>query len=159
MEGLTCCFTGHRQLSPKEEEALHPALARCVADLVSRGVTDFLCGGAVGFDCLAAEEVLLLRHTANNVRLILVQPCRMQDRYYSFLDKAHYQAVFSAADEIVTLAEHYYHGCMHVRNRYMVDRSSVVVAYCTRTAGGTYYTVRYAEKMGKSVHYLDAITP
>ena len=43
---------------------------------------------------------------------------------------------------------------MFARNRYMVDRADRVLAYLTAPQGGTYYTVRYAEKKGVPVQYL-----
>lgn len=158
MVEFACCFTGHRVLSPNEEKSIEPILAQCVRALAGRGVTDFLCGGAVGFDRMAAQAVLSLRTLQGGVRLILVQPCRGQDRYYTKEERVHYQTILSAADEVVCLAEHYYRGCMHVRNRYMVDHASCVVAYCTRQTGGAYYTVRYAEQTNKPVEYLRPMT-
>jgi len=41
-----------------------------------------------------------------------------------------------------------------VRNRYMVDRSAVCLAYLKTSRGGTYNTVTYAEKNGVPVIYL-----
>lgn len=38
-----------------------------------------------------------------------------------------------------------------VRNREMVDRSDLVIAYIIRKNGGTYQAVDYAEKIGKKV--------
>ena len=48
------------------------------------------------------------------------------------------------SDETRVLAPNYYDGCMQVRNRYMVDRSYICVAYMARLHGGTLSTVRYA---------------
>ena len=40
-------------------------------------------------------------------------------------------------------------GCMHARNRYMIDNSSLCIAYMTRQSGGTAYTVKYAQENNK----------
>ena len=40
------------------------------------------------------------------------------------------------------------------RNRYMVHHSSVCIAYCTKDAGGTAYTVRYAKDTKKNVIFI-----
>ena len=37
------------------------------------------------------------------------------------------------------------------RDRYMVDNSDIVVAYLTKSSGGTYYTVKYANEKGVKV--------
>ena len=33
---------------------------------------------------------------------------------------------------------------MHKRNRYLVDHSSICIAYLTENRGGTFYTANYA---------------
>ena len=46
---------------------------------------------------------------------------------------------------------HYDRGCMLRRNRYMVDRSSLLIAAFDGTLGGTMYTVTYAMKKGVEI--------
>ena len=50
------------------------------------------------------------------------------------------------ADHVVYTAQQYTRGCMHRRNRYLVDNSGICVCYLTKERGGTAYTVNYAEK-------------
>ena len=50
------------------------------------------------------------------------------------------------ADEIIVLSEEYTPYCMLKRNRFIVDNSSVLLAYLKEEKGGTKYTVDYAEK-------------
>ena len=55
---------------------------------------------------------------------------------------------------------HYDRGCMLRRNRYMVDRSSRLIAvYDGLLLGGTMYTVSYAMKQGLKVVLLDPEEP
>ena len=42
-------------------------------------------------------------------------------------------------------------GCMHARNRYMIDNSSLCIAYMTKHTGGTAYTVEYAQENNKKI--------
>ena len=42
-------------------------------------------------------------------------------------------------------------GCMHKRNRHLVDNSSVCVCYLNKENGGTAYTVDYAGKKGLEI--------
>ena len=53
------------------------------------------------------------------------------------------------------LQEKYEAGCLLARNRYMADRADVLLAYCERESGGTAYTVRYAQKHGVPVEFLE----
>ena len=43
------------------------------------------------------------------------------------------------------------------RNRYMVDRADLVIAYITRSRGGAYQTYQYAQRRGKSICNLAEI--
>ena len=50
---------------------------------------------------------------------------------------------------------HYDRGCMLRRNRYMVDRSSLLIAAFDGSKGGTLYTASYALKHGVEVTVID----
>ena len=43
-------------------------------------------------------------------------------------------------------------GCMHVRNRHLVDFSSYCICYQTKETGGTAYTVNYAKENGLIIY-------
>ena len=57
-------------------------------------------------------------------------------------------------DEIIYVGETYTRGCMHRRNRYLVDHSTICVAYCIRDTGGSAYTVDYARRSGVQIIQL-----
>ena len=138
----TVCFTGHRIISRSD-----PALGRLdelLRLLYSQGYRDFLCGGALGFDLYAAECVVRLRETHPDVRLIFCLPCADQSARWKRADCSHYERLLYLSDETRVLSPRYYDGCMQSRNAYMVDRSSICVAYMARLHGGTLSTVRYA---------------
>ena len=50
------------------------------------------------------------------------------------------------ANEVIYASEHYTRGCMQRRNRFMVDRSAVCVAYCTRATEQAINTLIEAKK-------------
>ncbi len=140
----TCVFTGHRQLFDDfQEEKLDEA----IANYIQEGVTTFYDGGAVGFDLLAAEKVLAYKEKLPFLKLLVCIPCEQQSKYFSATDKARYKKILSKADEVITLSEWYYRGCMQVRDRYMAERADCMIAYCKKTEGGTAYTVRYFQKI------------
>lgn len=137
------CFTGHRVLGQADETAL-AALDELLVHLYQNGYRDFLCGGALGFDLYVAEHIVTLRDRFPDVRLISCIPCAVQSAKWPRRDKSRYQRLLYLSDEVRVLSSFYYDGCMQVRNRYMVDRSSVCVAYMKRLRGGTFSTVCYA---------------
>ena len=152
----TCCFTGHRVIPtralPRPVEEVEQTLRR----LIGEGVRYFGAGGALGFDTLAAETVLRLKGEYPSVRLILVLPCRDQTRGWKEADVCRYRDILSRADKVVYTAERYSPGCMHRRNRHLVENSSVCVAYCTRETGGSAYTAEYARQRGLRLVLLGA---
>ncbi len=140
-----CCFTGHRVISHSDTEQLRGRLVTEVENLISQGINIFYAGGAVGFDTIAAEEVLRLRERYMHIKLILALPCRDQTNGWRSKDIVRYERIKKMCDCIVYTGEQYSQGCMHKRNRYLVDNSEICIAYLKRKVGGTLYTVNYAE--------------
>ena len=138
------CFTGHRFIAAAESLALRESVRETVRRLYGRGFRRFYSGGALGFDLLAAEEVLLLRQTLPDLRLLFVLPCADQTESWKEDEVIRQRQLITLADETRVLSPHYYQGCMMVRNRYMVDHASQCVCYLKHMRGGTMSTVAYA---------------
>lgn len=156
---LTVCFTGHRQIRHELLTDLTARLLHTLEDLYRKGYRDFLSGGAIGFDLLAAEAVLELRQAHPDVHLIMVLPCSDQTRRWREADCLRYERILYAADETRVLSPAYYDGCMLVRNRHMVDHSAVCVCYMLQPRGGTLSTVAYAMQEELPVINLAMGTP
>ncbi len=139
----TVCFTGHRFVK-RNDEAMLERLDLLLEAMYQRGYRDFLCGGAIGFDAIAAEHVALLRQTHPDVKLIFCLPCADQSKKWKKADAERYERLLYQGDEIRVLSPSYYEGCMQVRNAYMVDHSSICAALMNQLRGGTLSTVRYA---------------
>ncbi len=148
MRPATCCFTGHRIIPTGDLPMIEEELEQTVRELIARGVSRFLCGGARGFDVLAAQIVLRLKREFPGLELFLILPCRDQARGWSPEEILQYEAVQRRADRVVYIEENYTEGCMHQRNRAMVDSSRYCIYYKTQSTGGTAYTVDYAAKKG-----------
>lgn len=144
MRSYTACFTGHRKIPPEQLEEIARRLKRTIVDLIEKGYRFFGAGGALGFDTLAAQTILELKESYPQVKLILVLPCITQTRGWSACDIETYEKVKNLADKVVYTSKEYTSGCMHKRNRHLVDNSSVCICYLTENSGGTAYTVKYA---------------
>lgn len=154
MKGRTCCFTGHRCIPLEDYNAVINRTAEMVEKLVKEGYLYFGAGGALGYDTISALTVLKLRKRYPKIRLILVLPCRDQTQGWAKKDVLAYEEIKKQADKVVYTSERYTKGCMHKRNRHLVDNSSVCIAYLTRSKGGTAYTVDYALKQGLRVYNM-----
>ncbi|MCX4372959.1 MAG: SLOG family protein [Dysosmobacter sp.] len=151
MREKTCCFTGHRKLPFWGRRKVAAKLEKTIINLIDRGIRFFGAGGALGFDTLAAQTVLRLKKKYSDIKLILVLPCLTQARGWPTEDVEEYERIKAQADKVIYTAQEYTKGCMHKRNRHLVDHSSVCVCYLTKDNGGTAYTVDYAEKRGLEI--------
>lgn len=151
MKDKTACFTGHRKIPTWGTKKLVARLRKIMVELIEEGYLYFGAGGALGFDTMAAQTVLALREQYPDIKLILVLPCLSQTRGWSANDIETYEDIKSKADKVVYTSQEYTSGCMHKRNRHLVDNSSVCICYLTEETGGTAYTVNYALSKGVRV--------
>ena len=148
----TACFTGHRKLpADGAYHALRIATENAVRNLIGKGYDTFLVGGALGFDTLAQQILQDLRKEFPYIRIVMAVPCPEQDALWSPQDRRTYRSLLEAADARILIAREYTPDCMLKRNRFMVSRSSVCIAYHVHAGGGTDYTVRYAANRGVPV--------
>ena len=151
MKEKTVCFTGHRTVPFLKKGSITKKLRDALIELIEDGYCNFCAGGALGFDTIAAQTVLDLKNEYPFIRLILVLPCKSQADGWRESDIKKYEEIKACADEVIYTSEHYYRGCMHTRNRHLVNMSSVCVCYLTKQTGGTAYTVDYAESKNLKV--------
>ncbi len=151
MRQMTCCFTGHREIPKQDRKRIAAKLEETITGLIDKGYLYFGAGGARGFDALAAQTVLNLRARNPAIKLILVLPCREQTKGWNVKDVEEHERIKAWADKVVYTSQEYTPGCMHKRNRHLVDSSSACVCYLTKEGGGTDYTVNYARLKGINV--------
>lgn len=140
----TAFFTGHRQLSSTTAKSLAAPLSRAIREAYLQGYRIFICGGALGFDTLAAQTLLKMKKDLPDIVLSLAIPCPSQPDPWPEYDQRVYRSIIRQADVVKVLSPAYYPGVMLSRNRYMADQSSLCICYLNSTRGGTAYTVRYA---------------
>ena len=167
MEKIVCAFTGHRPKSfPwKYDESAHDCillkevLAEQIAALANSGVTDFLSGMAQGIDLWCSEIVLDLKKKNPVMNLHCILPCKGQESKWTASAQERYHSILAQANEVVYVGQEYNRDCMLERNRYMVDRASILLAIYNGTwRSGTGATVRYALKQGREVIIIDPIS-
>ena len=148
-----CCFSGHRRISAEHFIRLPELLDRVLDELVKKGFYTFRTGGAIGFDTLCALKCLELKKSRPDlpIRLELCLPCRNQTDGWSEQDRAVYNFVLARADKVTYEQDIYTSGCMHARNRRLVDGASACVTYLASASGGTAYTCNYARENGVRV--------
>jgi len=149
----SCSFTGHRILCAEERKSLLPSLKSTVLYLISLGVKEFHCGGALGFDTLAASVVFDISREHPEIKLILELPYANQSAKWNENDKRIYEFLKSKANETNIHSDNPKNKEQAVkallsRNRIMIDKSHYCVCFLRNNEskkGGTAYTVNYAK--------------
>ena len=161
-------FTGHRpETIPYIDDTdsdryfhLEKAIWQEVHRYINAGYNTFYCGAARGADMLCGEIILSEKETNHpELKLVCAIPFKEQARGWGFMEKLQYRELLRRTDRIVQVCDSYQRGCYHVRNRYMVDNSDVLIAiYNGEPKGGTAYTVNYAWKQGKEITIINPDT-
>lgn len=150
----TCCFTGHRKLPRGSVRHLIPRVTDGIKYLVERGYRDFITGGALGFDTVAARALICMKISGYDIGFHLVLPCKDQDRAWSSYDRAAFREILTHADTVRYLSDSYTPTCMAQRNREMVNLSSACIAFVSRPRSGAGQTLRMANEAGLTVYNL-----
>ena len=110
MNEQTCCFSGHRHLPKQQILHIHNLLVKHILKLIHIGVDTFICGGALGFDTLAALAVLKIRSIYPHIQLILALPSPQQTSGWSTNDIAVYQSILKQANQIIYMSQEHHSG-------------------------------------------------
>lgn len=168
-KAVTCAFTGHRpgSLPWREDEndprclALKKRLDQAVERAYHKGFRHFICGMAKGADAYFCEAVIRLRAVHGDVRLEAAVPFPGQSDRWSRADRERYQRLLSQCDFETLIQQAHSPGCMHRRNRYMVDHAGLVIAVFNGQpqGSGTLATLNYAILQGAQtdIIYLDQL--
>ncbi len=168
MKDSTCCFTGHRpnSLPCKYDEShrhcllIKEKLKSMIRLAIGAGYTTFLSGMAIGTDLWAAEAVISLKTEFPQISLVAILPYANQANRWGDNLKARYNKVISNCNDVISLQQEYSKGCMHNRNRELINRSNRVIAvYDGRETGGTAYTVSLAMKKRLDVFFINSREP
>lgn len=150
---FTCFFTGHRIIEKSKISAIESRIEREVQSLIDdKGVTDFITGGALGFDTIAARTIIRLKEEYEFIKFHLYLPCHDQMANWNSYNRYTGRMIMSYADSKIYVTEGgYFDGCMQLRNRRMADDAFYCIAYMNNPRSGTANTVSYARDIGDTV--------
>ena len=165
-KSATCAFTGNRphRLPWGDDEQdnrcarVKSILRENVQSLIEQGVVLFVCGMANGADLYFAETVIALKEQYPSILLEGAVPYHGQERTWSKSDRERYQSALEKCDFVTVVSEHGSKWAPLKRNRYMVDKASVLLSLNYSKSGGSAYTESYArEKSVKIIKINDNI--
>lgn len=146
----TCCITGHREIPAEKLAWVEERLQYELLHAVQAGYTHFVSGFAAGADLIFANAVVGMKEQFPvTLEAAIPYPGRLKtpDRVF--------HALLEKCDIVRIHSNQYCRQCYQIRNRYMVDVSSLVIAvYDGRQIGGTAATIRYARQIGRNIREI-----
>lgn len=154
-KAVSVAFTGHRLIRkidmPRVRELLMAAIRKAYKD----GYRVFISGMAYGFDLMATECVVELKRSCPDIKLIAAIPYRGQCERWHKASQIKYWELLQKADEQIILALCYRRDSFLLRDQYMVEHASRLIAYYNGIPkGGTFYTIKEARKQGVMVENI-----
>jgi len=160
---MKICITGHRPagMPPQYGYDIHNAawekLRKAFRDVLlflaeKHGPVTIYTGMALGVDQAFAEIVLRLRDAGCGVFCSAAVPCYNQEGKWPVENRELYHKILARCDTVdYVTKERYTPTCMEDRNRWMVDRSDLVIAVWNGRRGGTKNCVDYARANGRKI--------
>ncbi len=148
-----CSFSGHRPEKINVSEgkvirALKKEIERAIAD----GYTTFISGMARGVDIWAAEIILRKRQKNKELRLVCAIPFKGIESLWDESWKMKFRDILSQADYIKYFSDCFTGSYIYMeRNKWMIDRSTRLIAVFNGEKGGTYNTILYAKEREISI--------
>jgi uncharacterized phage-like protein YoqJ len=133
--------TGHRpdKLGGYSDRTNEKLKAFCVIQLQKHKPSTVISGMAQGFDMALAEAASEL-----GIDWIAAIPCPLQQSRWPAPAQERYCELLQKAKSTHTLSARYHARCMQVRNEWMVDECTHLLALFNRSPGGTKNCVMYA---------------
>ena len=146
------CFTGHRpEKLTQHVKSITKDLEKEIRQATADGLNVFITGMARGVDIWAAQIVLMLRDEGYDVKLMCVCPYEGFERGWNQEWQKAYREILAAADFVKYVCEGYSRACFQIRNEWMVNRSTRVIAVFNGEKSGTKNAIDYAMKVGVPV--------
>lgn len=163
MREKTACFTGHRpEKLPGYGELNSPVLSVVKSMLyyqiyqsVEDGYEYFISGLARGVDIWAAQYVIEIKKKFPGIKLICAKPFEEHGKQFKGEDLWNLRNILADADDVICVTREYTKNCYKLRNYYMVDHSSKLIAVVDNYKSGTGQTISYANKQGIDVSIIN----
>ncbi len=159
----TACFTGHRPdvLGGYDKDAhvnllVRSFLREAIEESIASGIDHFIAGGALGVDQWAADIVL----DYPNVKLVMALPFAAYGENWPEASRAELKRQCDKAHVVHVVCEGEYATYKnHMRNQWMVDNSSLIIAVWNGSGdGGTASCVRYGYQKSKTFVRYNPLT-
>lgn len=145
----TVSFFGHREIDyffkyeGKVEDIVYKAIEQ-------NPYVEFLVGRDGDFDALVSSVVKKAKKNVGTARCGLTWVLPYEKAEYTN-NAEDFNKYYDNVEVCIDSANAHPKAAIQIRNRYMVDRSNLVVFFVERNSGGAYQTMKYAENVGKNI--------
>lgn len=159
-------ITGHRPNGlPKEygynlnneawtklKEYIEVTIEECYKYATQNEKLILITGMALGVDTVFWEVAAKLRKSNKNIRIEAAVPFVGQEKKWTHESQKQYKQMLSESDKVTIVSEGGFAKYkMMARNRYMVNKSDIIIAVICKETGGTAQCVKYAKEHNKVV--------
>ena len=143
------CFFGHRFIDnhSKISEEIYEIVKQLIKE---KEYVEFRVGRDGDFDLIVASAIrrAIKEFDYGNSSLIWVLP---YDKAEFVNNRQAYESYYNSVEICEESAKAHPKAAISIRNRYMIDRSDVCVFYVSKSSGGAYQALRYAEKQDMKI--------
>lgn len=151
MNCYTVSFFGHRIIKnfPDAEKSLEKIIHSLLRE---KEYVVFLVGRDGDFDQIVSSTVRHYKRTIrdDNCSLVWVMPYLTADYKHN---ETFYKDYYDEIEVYENKSYRHFKAAFQARNKYMVERSDLVVFYIDHNNGGAYQTMRYTQK--KNISYIN----
>ena len=162
-KGTTVCLTGHnpQTLTILDDEnslettQLRKVLKKSIIELIeTENAKHFISGMSLGIDMMCAEIVLELKEEYPFITLECALPYETQAIRWRVESQEKYYFILRDCDKDTMLQTRYTSDCISKRNKYMVDKSDIILAVWNGSNSGTGNIINYARKINKTIKQI-----
>lgn len=159
-------ITGHRPNGlPKEygynlnneawtklKEYIEVTIEECYKYATPNEELTLVTGMALGVDTIFWKVAAKLRKSNKNIKIEAAIPFIGQEKKWKEESQKQYKQMLSESDKVTTVSEGEFATYkLMSRNRYMVNKSDIVIAVICKKTGGTAQCIKYAKEHNKVV--------
>lgn len=136
----------------KLKEYIEATIEECYKYATPNEELTLVTGMALGVDTAFWEVAAKLRKNNPNIRIEAALPFIGQEKKWTEESQKQYKQMLSESDKVTIVSEGGFAKYkMMARNRYMVNKSDIVIAVICKETGGTAQCVKYAKEHNKVV--------
>lgn len=132
-------FCGHREVDNTLE--VGNWLSQVIEDLIKKGAKIFYLGGYGKFDSLCKKVLMEYKIIYPDIQILLIVPYINHKLEIKGYDGTIYPEIENIPPRYAILK----------RNRWMVEKSDVVISYVINNYGGAFKTLEYSIQKGKNI--------